>query len=229
MSSASRLVFIGVLLLVALVCIGLGFWQTDRLKQRRAANAIASAARTAPTLVLAADPGSRWSNRRVRVYGRFDHAHDIVLRGRAYRGVPGVHIVSPFVPRSGTTAVLVNRGFVPAPDATTVMADSLREPGTMWVEGLALPIGSGPGDSLHYRGLTTWARLDREALGRALPYAIYPFYLQQLPDSALPRFPRRIEPPALDDGPHLFYAIQWFGFAAIAIGFGIVAARRGFG
>jgi surfeit locus 1 family protein len=229
MTSASRLVFISALLLIALVCTGLGFWQMSRLKERRAANAIASAARAAPILMLPVDPDSSWSNRRVRVYGRYDHAHDIVLRGRAYRGVPGVQIVSVLLPERGTTAVLVNRGFVPTPDATTVMSDSLREPGTMWVEGIALPIGAGPGDPLRHRGLTTWARLDLEALRRILPYPIYPFYLQQLPDSALPTFPRRNDPPALDDGPHLFYAIQWFGFAAIAIGFGVVAARKGFG
>jgi surfeit locus 1 family protein len=229
MTSASRLVFIGALLLIALACTGLGFWQIGRLKERRAANALASAARAVPTRVLPREADSSWSNRRVRVYGRYDHNHDIVLRGRAYRGVPGVQIVSPLIPESGNTAVLVNRGFVPAPDATTVMPDSLREPGTRWVEGLALPIGTGPSEPLRHRGRTTWARLDREALRRALPYPIYPFYLQQLPNSALPAFPRRIDPPALDDGPHLFYAIQWFGFAAIAIGFGVVAARKSFG
>ena len=39
-----------------------------------------------------------------------------------------------------------------------------------------------------------------------------------------------MEPPALDDGPHLSYAIQWFGFALIGvIGACVVAfrARRG--
>jgi cytochrome oxidase assembly protein ShyY1 len=45
-------------------------------------------------------------------------------------------------------------------------------------------------------------------------------------DSAADTTPARLAPPALDDGPHLSYAIQWFSFAVIAIvGAGIVAYR----
>jgi surfeit locus 1 family protein len=50
-----------------------------------------------------------------------------------------------------------------------------------------------------------------------MPYPIADVYIVQSPDPALPQSPRRIEPPALDDGPHLSYAIQWFAFAVIAI------------
>jgi surfeit locus 1 family protein len=122
--------------------------------------------------------------------------------------------------------MLVNRGFVPSPDALTVAPDSLHEPGLVTVEGIALPLGSGTGEPLQHGGRTTWARLDREELRPRLPFPIYPVYLRQLPDSTLPRFPRRLEPPALDDGPHLSYAIQWFAFALIALVFAAVIARR---
>ena len=44
---------------------------------------------------------------------------------------------------------------------------------------------------------------------------------------ALPRFPRRLDPPPFDDGPHLSYAIQWFAFAIIAIVFGGIFVRQG--
>jgi cytochrome oxidase assembly protein ShyY1 len=30
-------------------------------------------------------------------------------------------------------------------------------------------------------------------------------------------FPRRVDPPGLDEGMHLSYAIQWFAFALIAL------------
>ena len=72
----------------------------------------------------------------------------------------------------------------------------------------------------------TWARLDRESLRSRLPYPLYPLYIRQVPDSTLASFPRRLEPPALDDGPHLSYAIQWFSFALIALIFAGVIARR---
>jgi surfeit locus 1 family protein len=226
MSSGSRLLLITGVTSIAVLCTALGIWQVSRLKERRAVNAIALAARAAPPVELTGHSGdSGWTNRRVRVKGRYDHAHDVVLRGRAYRGVPGVEILSPLIADDGT-AVLVNRGFVPSPDATTVIADSVRESGTVWVEGIALPIGSGPGSPLRHNQRTTWARLDRGGLGQTLPYPIYPFYVQQTPDSSLPRFPRRLDPPVLDDGPHLFYAIQWFGFAAVAVAFGTAMLRK---
>ena len=41
---------------MALVCLRLGFWQLDRLHQRRAANEIAVAARAAPVVSL--DPAN---------------------------------------------------------------------------------------------------------------------------------------------------------------------------
>jgi surfeit locus 1 family protein len=227
MPPRSRIALIAVFLVVAAVCARLGVWQLHRLKERRAANDIALAARRAPAVRLNERTlDTSLAQRRVLVKGHYDHAHDIVLRGREYRGVPGVEIVSPLLIGDKEVAVLVNRGFVPAPDAVTVTPDSVREPGAVWVSGIALPIDSGRGVPLLRGGLTTWARLDRLALRSRLPYPVYPLYIQQLPDSTLPRFPRRLDPPALDDGPHLNYAIQWFGFAAIAVVFaGVITAQ----
>jgi surfeit locus 1 family protein len=223
----SRLILIAGFLLTAVLCIRLGLWQLDRLGERRSSNASALAARSAPVVVLdGRSLDSNLVNRRVRVRGRYDHAHDIVLRGRQYRGVPGVEIVSPLLPDGGHLAVLVNRGFVPSPDAFTVRPDSLWEPGPALVEGIALPIDSGAGIPLQRGKLITWSRLDRHALRDSLPYPLYPVYIRQSQDSGLPSLPRRLEPPPLDDGPHLSYTIQWFAFAAIALVFAGIMARR---
>jgi surfeit locus 1 family protein len=212
---------------VAAVCARLGVWQVHRLQERRAANAVALSARSAP--VVALEPtGSATEpfGRRVRVRGHYDQGHDMVLRGKEYNGVPGVEIVSPLILEGSRSAVLVNRGFVPSPDAVTAYPDSLREPGQQSVEGIALPIASGRGAPLQRGGQTTWARLDLPALRDSLPYPIKAFYIQQSPDSSLPRFPRRLDPPILDDGPHLSYAIQWFAFSIMAIVFAGIVLRQ---
>src|SRR4051794_36941689 len=141
----SRSVLVAGFLLVAAVCARLGIWQVHRLRERRAANALAQAGRGAP-----GGQGGRFCldssliNRRGVVRGRYDHDHDIVLRGRGYGGVPGVEIVSPLLQQSGTAA-LVNRGFVPAPDAVTVDRSTLAELGTVTVQGIALPLDSAGG------------------------------------------------------------------------------------
>jgi surfeit locus 1 family protein len=227
MSARARIFLSLGFLIIAAVCARLGAWQAHRLRERRAANAVALAARSAPVLSLGSSrPEADPVGRRVQARGRYDHPHDIVLRGREYAGVPGVEIVSPLLLDDSAGAVLVNRGFVPTPDAVTVYPDSLREPGEHWVEGIALPIGSGGGGVLRRRDQTTWGRLDLAALRERLPYPIGPFYIQQSPDTALPRFPRRLDPPVLDDGPHLSYAIQWFAFAIIALVFAGIVLRK---
>jgi surfeit locus 1 family protein len=213
---------------VALVCLRLGFWQLDRLSERRTANAAALAARAAPRVSLdpAAATDRRLDGREVRASGRYDHNYDVVLRGRSYRGSPGVEIVSPLVLEDGRTAVLVNRGFMPTPDAVTVQTDSVREFGLVEVQGTALLVPSAPGEPLERGHRTTWARLNWEKLSAGMPYQLAPLYIRQAPDSALPRFPRRLDPIPIDDGPHLNYAIQWFAFAVMAVVFGFVIWRQ---
>ena len=223
----SRLLIVSGFLVSAIICVRLGMWQVERLHQRRSTNAVAMAARSAPVALLTKSfEDSNLVNRRVRAKGRYDHAHDIILRTRVYRGVPGVEIVSPLVLEDQlNTAVLVNRGFVPAPDAVTVDPAQLKEPGEQVVEGIALPVDTAGGIPLRRGSLTTWTRLERNALESRLPYRLYHFYIQQLPDSAAPAYPRRLDPPALDDGPHLNYAIQWFAFAGMAVIFAGIMAR----
>lgn len=228
MSSRARLLVIACFGLAALVFARLGFWQISRLGERRAANVVALAARSAPQIPL--DGGvpvtAALSGREVSVAGRYDHEHEVVLRGKAYGGSPGVEVVTPLVLDGGKLAVLVNRGFLPAPDAVTVRTDLVREPGRMRVQGTALPVPSGRGAPLEQGGYTTWAQLDRDALAARLPYSIAPVYVRQSPDPALPRFPRRLEPIPIDDGPHLSYAIQWFSFALMSVVFGTVILSK---
>jgi surfeit locus 1 family protein len=218
-----------VLLLSAAVCARLGVWQLARLHQRRAANREVLRARAEPPISLDR-PGRRDSaavaQRWVIGTGRYDRRHEIVLRGQAYQGTPGVHVVTPLRLRGSDTAALVIRGFVPAPDAVRADLDSLDEPGERRVTGLAEPVGSGGGKPLVLAGRSTWARLDLPALSRALPYPILPVAILQTPDSSLPRYPLRLTPPAVDDGPHLNYAVQWFLFSAMAIGFAVVVVAR---
>jgi surfeit locus 1 family protein len=162
----------------------------------------------------------------VDAVGRFDHGHVIVLRGGVFGRVPGVAVVSPLLLAGGPLAVLVNRGFVPSPDAVTADPDTLREPGDRRVQGIALPMDSGGGAPLRSGRRTTWSRLDLRALGDSLPYPIDPVYIRLAPDTTRRRFPRPLDLPELDDGPHLSYAIQWFSFAVLAVIFGVVMLRQ---
>ena len=230
MSPRTRLVLVVLLVVAGVVCIRLALWQLTRLRERRAANATISSALARPEVHLDSVPPESLAFRRVRASGEYDHAHEFVIRGQAHRERPGVTVVTPLRLRGRNDAVLVLRGFVAAADATTADLDSLAEPGEHTVRGSARPLGhrEDGGARIVRAGRTTWRGLDSAAVAAALPYPVLPIVIQQTPDSTLPRFPRRLPPPALDDGPHLSYTIQWFAFATIAIvgGVGLIAQPR---
>jgi surfeit locus 1 family protein len=217
------------------VCVRLGFWQLDRLQQRKARTHVQAQALRMPTLgydSMTAEAIERepalFLNRKLRVTGTYDASGEVVLRGRADDGRPGVHLVTPLVVPGVPRALLVNRGWVPSPDAATVDARPYAEPGPRTVEGILMEIprgtknGGEPAVQRAPGGPSTpsYRRLDLDVLRRVERRPIVRLYLQQLPgaDSAAGRPPVRVSLPPMDNGPHLSYAFQWFSFAAIGLG-----------
>lgn len=220
--------FLTLAIVTTLVCARLGFWQLGRLADRRQANAVALSARTASAIVL---PGPIFpaEGRRVTATGDFDLEHELVLRARANGGAPGVEIATPLRLAGHDTALIVIRGFVPSDDAMSVDLGAIRESGVRTIHGITFPIASEPdsGAPIARQGATTWRRLDLAALRKSLPYPVYPVALWQERDSGMTGMPIRIGAPALSDGPHLNYALQWFGFAVIfGIGGAVFSFRR---
>jgi surfeit locus 1 family protein len=202
-----------VALAIAAACVRLGFWQLDRLGQRRARNAAARAARAQPPLaVTGSSTVDSALERRVHARGLFDYVHEQLWHGRAYEGVPGVDLITPLRLADGA-AVLVDRGWAPSPDGYHVDQGAYREADTADVLGLGMPAPRARGD------------VDPARLRDSVPYPLLPFVIQQLPSStALGREPPspaarplRWPAPELSDGPHLSYTIQWFSFAAIIL------------
>lgn len=229
MPSRSRILLLVVSLLVAVLCVRLGFWQLSRLEERRDENRNAAEARARAVVDLNGPPsGSARADHRVVVRGTYDRTHEVVLRGHVYRELPGVQVVTPLKIEGSDSAVLVNRGFLPSPDASFADTDSLNEPGVVEVKGvaLAIPVSADSGAPRVSNGKETWRRLDLPAQRARVPYPLMDVYIRQSPDSGLPSYPRRLEPQPFNDGPHLSYAVQWFAFAAIAVVGGTIFAFR---
>ena len=105
---------IGVALLCALF-LTLGFWQLQRLGQKRAANALILARMQEPLLTLSGqtlDPELA-NLRRATVRGTYDYGQEIVLRNRTLNEIPGVHVIIPLRIAGSDAAVLVDRGWIP--------------------------------------------------------------------------------------------------------------------
>ena len=212
------LVFIG-----SAICIRLGIWQLDRLKQRRAFNAQVISMRAAEMLNLnqnlPADISSmEW--RAVTVSGEYDFENQLALRNQYNGDQYGYHLITPLRFGNGTD-VLVDRGWIPA-DGNTVPTDWRKydESGQVTVTGQirlgqAKPAFGGVADA-DTGHLDIWNNLNIVRISGQSPYPILPVYIQpnEIENDSVPPIP--FQPVVeLTEGSHFGYALQWFAFATI--------------
>lgn len=221
----SRWLFAGLILLAVLTCVRLGFWQLGRHFTRRAANELAVVSRRTEFDY----PGRAASAPRVTIVatGHFDFDHEFVLRGRSYNGLPGVEIATPFRIEGTDSAFIVVRGFVPAGDAITVDRAPLREEGVRTIRGVTFSI-LNDGVPVTHNGDTTWDRIPGKWLQSPgnFPYPVFANGVWQEKETGMAALPIRVGAPALTEGPHFSYALQWFAFAVIFGVGGIVYTLR---
>lgn len=219
--------FVAMAFIAAAGCVRLGFWQLSRLHERRARNALVISRLDSAEVDVRALPRDTALARfrRVRVTGTLDYDHQLIYAARTHAGSPGVNLLTPVHIRGQDSAVIVNRGWIYSPDGATVDTAKWHERDSTIV-GYAEEFPSLPGTAYASRP-NVIARLGYAAVAKALPYPVSHTYVVMLGDSvmAADRMARLTIPP-LDEGPHFSYAIQWFGFAVVAlVGVGFVVRQ----
>lgn len=214
-----KLVLVTKSIVFAGACTWLGFWQLRRLHEKQSYNTAIAARRFLPAIPLESLPHDTAVSkfRRVKLEGKYDYSNQIVWSLRGRDGSPGVNILTPLLRPGNDTALLVDRGWVYSPDATTVELARWNETDSLSGEGYILPLHAGAG-SVAQGANRTFRTLDRSALSKVFPYPIAPVFavLTTLsPDST--KTPPRVTLIPLDEGSHKSYAFQWFSFAAISI------------
>jgi surfeit locus 1 family protein len=218
-------------LAAAALFLRLGVWQVQRHAERRDRNEMLATRLAAPpidldTLIADTSVPDSLHFRRAFVHGVFDFERQLIVTARSRGGVPGVHVVTPLL-REGS-AVLVERGWLFAPDGRTAELDSVREADSALVRGVLtqapdLPEITSPD--------TLWPRRARSAdptdLQPAYPYPLFPLKLRRTElEQERAGGLRAVPVPELSGGPHLSYAVQWFAFAVIALVGGVLLTRR---
>src|SRR5690606_26921034 len=140
---------------------------------------------TADSLGVVAENPERFLYRRAVVRGEYDFSGTALLRGRARRGTPGVHLVTPLRIGGSRAALVIDRGWVPSPDAITVDPRRSRQAGEVVVERYVQLLPSNSAEDarplqveLDGFSVPTFQRLDRTAYRQVYPDSLLPFYLE---------------------------------------------------
>jgi cytochrome oxidase assembly protein ShyY1 len=223
---AGLVIFVVVL---GVVFINLGEWQLDRLDQRRARNqaTVTNEARAVrPMAEVFGRPISETDQwQRVEAQGTFEADHQFVVRYRHNGDAEGYEVVTPL--RTSAGVVLVDRGFVATGQGARIPTAVPPPPGgEVTVVGHVRRNEHGRRSAID--PVNGQMRLiNSDAVAAVLGYPVLNGYiglLQVTPPQSGEFVP--VELPELSEGPHFWYAVQWFMFTGFALA-GIVIFIRG--
>ena len=222
-----RVAVVVIAVLVAGTCVNLGLWQLRRLDERRALNGKILDRRSAMPVSIdgvqsnaAAEP-----YRSATARGTYDVEHEVLVYGRSLDGEAGQHVVTPLLLPDGG-AILVVRGWVPFAMQAAPVREAAPPSTEVTVHGAFVPDEGDGSDAPDADGIVR--DLDVRGIASSLPYDVFPLPLQlavQTPPQP-GSLPVPVRLPALSEGPHLSYAIQWFSFAVIALVGAAILLRR---
>ena len=215
--------------LLGVTFVSLGNWQLDRLAQRKERNATTITNEQKPVqpyeqvFTHPITDADQWQ--RVEARGTFDADHQFVVRYRSNGGADGYEVLTPL--RTASGAVLVDRGFIPLERGTRIPSVAPVPP-----TGEVTVVGHVRRNERGRRAATAPAGnqvrlINSDAIAVTLPYEIESGYIGLL--TVQPEQQGDLQPiqlPDLSEGPHFWYAVQWFLFTAIGVA-GIVVFIRG--
>ena len=169
--------------------------------------------------------GEEW--RPVELHGRYLRDQQLLVRNRVFNANPGFEVLVPFKLDDGRVFV-IDRGWLPI-GSTQDTPDHVPAAPTGHVTVVArlqqsepvLPGREAPRGQIPEINVATVAKLTG-TVGTTYTGA-YGLLDSETPSPAVR--PTATQEPAIDEGPHLSYAIQWIAFAVLAF-FGLVWAYR---
>ncbi|WP_436773721.1 SURF1 family cytochrome oxidase biogenesis protein [Yinghuangia sp. YIM S09857] len=219
------------------VMVKLGFWQLHRYEAKADRNDRVSANKGRETVpvgdLFAVDRDltgeDQW--RRATATGRYDQAHEFLVRHRQLDKELGFFVVTPLITADGT-ALLVNRGWVENPDSATARPDVPPAPGGQ----VTVTVRARPSETRDRSGIRDRdglpegqiMRIDSEALAKQLGYPVYGGYGQLAEQTPAPAEAPTVLPlpDAEDTGLNLAYAVQWWIFVVALVAMWIKIIRR---
>lgn len=228
-----RPVFWAALLIAALTTlfVAAGFWQMARAayKERMQAEIRAAAADAPLHAGKEMLDAAHAHLRRLEARGTWLPERTIFLDNKVQQGVIGYEVVTPLRLENSDTYLLVNRGWIRAPQLRSELPVIETPSGVVAVEGIAripssrfLELGSEVVSGTVWQNLTiaryqAWSQL-----------LLQPVLLYQQGGAAdgLQRVEAAPEAAGINADRHRGYAVTWFSLAGVTVAMGLLAWRR---
>ncbi len=217
-------------LAMVVLMVALGFWQLDRLDERKARNVEVRAAMEADPVpieeLLGTEPPEHAS---VIVGGEYLDEFSFFVANRTFESQAGLWLATPIRLDDGRI-VVVGRGWVPRTWAAGTDTRVIDTPSGR-IELLGRVQASVDGGRIG-RGATSTlpevSRIDLPVVEELLGIDVEDSWVQlavQAPP--LGDLPIPVPRPSLDEGPHLSYAFQWFFFSfGTVVVYGLILRSR---
>jgi surfeit locus 1 family protein len=211
--------------------LALGFWQLDRMGEKRdliARIAARTIAAPLPAPEFAASPNFDLEYRQVFAGGSYRHDLEIPLYAIGPGGLPGYRIYTP-LQRPAGDSILVNRGWVPPALQDPALRPEGLPSGAVTVQGvLRLAPGKARFTPENQPAKNAWYWLDMELIAAERGLENLAYYVIQLtadPDRPGPPYAMSGKPKIANN--HLGYVLTWFSLAlALVVMFAIYHRRE---
>lgn len=208
-----------------------GFWQTARAHYKeRIQNEVHAAAADAPLHAGREMLDANHAHlRRLEARGTWLAERTVLLDNKVQNGVVGYEVVTPLRLDEGDLYLLVNRGWIRAPQLRSELPAVETPAGVVRVEGIArvpnarfLELGSEVVTGKVWQNLT----IERYQAWSKLPLQPVLLYQQGGNPDGLQRVEAAPEAAGINADRHRGYAITWFSLAGVTVAMGLLGWLR---
>jgi surfeit locus 1 family protein len=206
-----------------------GNWQRGRMEEKGRLKAQFDAAAESAVVALPAGivDWTPWRYRNVAATGTFDSVRQILIDNKVHAGVVGYDVVTPLKLADGR-AVLVDRGFVAAGPSRAELPPTPPPAGEVVVRGRINLPAAGYFELGHDPAIgPVWQHLDPRRYAEATGLPVLPIVIEAIaPTAGDAALVRDWTAPDLGIERHRIYMMQWYAFAAMALGLWLWFAVR---
>ncbi len=216
---------------LTLVFITAGVWQMGRARYKDTMQANVEAAAIAPPMHAGSDllDANAAHLRRLEARGVWVPERTILLDNKVQQGVIGYEVVTPLRIADSQHYLLVNRGWVRAPQLRSELPQIMTPTGSVAIEGVAR-IPSNRFIELGEQVVTgaVWQNLTIERYQAWSHISLQPVMLYQSggDDDGLRRVEAAPEAAGINADRHRGYALTWFSFAGVTVVLGLLGWRK---